>query len=89
MRSEVISSVIREMSGLVHQDTGLNNKTINRSFLPSSRVNPYPAARVRFHVLDEADTLNYGRLSAMPPVPVRTSSHSFRDNTSLEIKFCH
>ena len=55
--SEAISSVNREMSGLVHQDTGQNSKTINttrgqslvspqqKSFLPPSQVNPNPGAR--------------------------------------------
>ena len=42
-----------------------------------------------FHVLDKVDTLSYGGMGAMPPVPAFTSSYSFRENTFREIKFFH
>ena len=38
---------------------------------------------VGFHLLYEIDMLNYGAVSAVPPVPAPTSSYSFR-----EIEFC-
>ena len=44
---------------------------------------------LRFHVLDEVDTLNYGGVSALPPVPAPISSYSFRENSFREIEFSH
>ena len=42
---------------------------------------------LRFHVLDEVDTLNYEGMSALPPVPAPTSSYSLRKYTFHKIKF--
>ena len=97
MLLEAISSANREMLGLVHQDIGQNCKTINMTrsqyaslcnekpfFLNLEPILIQVLGFHLLHVLDEVDMLNYGGVSAMPPVPTPTSSYSFR-----EIEFCH
>ena len=75
MPLEAISSANREMSGLVHQDTGKNSKQ-QKAFLPPLRVNPY---LLWFHVVDNVETLNYEDLSAILPVPTPTALYGFRE----------
>ena len=74
--SEAISLANREMSGLVRQDHKYDLRSI-RYFLRNER--PFFLHResilvqaLGFHVLDEVDTLNYGGVSAMRPVPTPT-----------------
>ena len=87
MPPEAISSANRETSGLVRQDTGQNSKTINttrgrhasfsktKTFLLSSRVNPYPGVRVNImfwtrsiRLIMEAWVLCH----LSPPIPLHT-----------------
>ena len=77
MSSETISSANREMLGLAHQDTGQKTKTITRLEV-NTLVSLQRKAFLGFHALDEVDTLNYGRVSAMLAVPAPTSSCRFR-----------
>ena len=80
MPSEAIFSANHEMSGLVHQDTGQNSKTMNMTQGPSSSPQQKPLFLHResiliqvlcFHVVDDVETLNYEGVSAYATCPHR------------------
>ena len=97
MPSEAISSVNREMSGSVHQDTGRTVGPwtwLDVHTLVSQQRKPFVLHReailiqaLWFHVVDDVETLNYEGVSAMPPVPTHTSPYSFRKNIFRKIEF--
>ena len=79
--------------------TGQNSKRISttqgqytlvswqqKAFLPPSRVNPYPGARVP---CIGRGRYSYRGMCAMPPVPAPISSYSFGEDTFRKIEFSH